>query len=155
MGYWLYPAQPPVAGRRPRLGPPWTASCRLVWGDLGVPAAASMYENGSGLVNLVAAMPSLHASFPFMLLLFFWPAGWLVRIGLGAYTLAMAFTLVYGGEHFVADIIAGWAVAALAYGLVATALRATARGVQWKRSLWPMPRRSAFLQHRVAERDIA
>jgi membrane-associated phospholipid phosphatase len=35
-----------------------------------------------------------------------------VRVLLGAYTLAMAFTLVYGGEHFVTDILAGWAMAA-------------------------------------------
>jgi membrane-associated phospholipid phosphatase len=113
--YWLYPAQPP-----------WLAGAGLplvdripseVWGQLGVHTIQSVFDNSS-LVNTVAAMPSLHAAYPFMLMLFFWPAGKLVRIVLGAYTLAMAFTLVYGGEHFVADILAGWAMAAAAYMLV-------------------------------------
>jgi membrane-associated phospholipid phosphatase len=68
-------------------------------------------------------MPSLHAAYPFMLMLFFWSAGKLARILLGAYTLAMAFALVYGGEHFVVDILVGWAMALAAYALVDRALQ--------------------------------
>jgi membrane-associated phospholipid phosphatase len=124
--YWLYPAQPPwLAGQGvhmqhvDRIVP-------LVWDQLGVGTLQSTYENGS-LVNMVAAMPSLHAAYPFMLMLFFWPAGRLVRIVLGAYTLAMAFTLVYGGEHFVIDILAGWALAAVVYVVVGAAARALRR----------------------------
>jgi len=98
----------------------------LVWDRLGVSSMQSVYENSS-LVNTVAAMPSLHAAYPFMLLLFFWRSGWAVRAGLGAYTLAMAFALVYGGEHFVADILAGWALAALAFGVVDGLRRARRR----------------------------
>jgi membrane-associated phospholipid phosphatase len=60
-------------------------------------------------------------------MLFFWPAGKLVRILLGGYTLAMAFTLVYGGEHFVIDIVAGWAMALAAYALVAWAISLSSR----------------------------
>jgi membrane-associated phospholipid phosphatase len=63
-------------------------------------------------------MPSLHASYPFMLFLFFWPAGWLVRIGLGLYTLAMAFTLVYGGEHFIIDALVGYVLTLICFGIV-------------------------------------
>jgi hypothetical protein len=114
--YWLYPAQPPwLAGN----GVDMPAVARIVptvWGSLGVGTAQSLYENGS-LVNTVAAMPSLHAAYPLMLLLFLWPLGRAVRIGLGLYTLAMAFALVYGGEHFVLDIVAGWAMALAAYGI--------------------------------------
>jgi hypothetical protein len=126
--YWLYPAQPPWlddAGVA-RIVP-------TVWDHLGVPAMQSVYEDGR-LVNTVAAMPSLHAAYPFMLLLFFWSAaGRLVRVGLSLYTIAMAFTLVYGGEHFVADILAGWALAGAAFALTRYAraprwrFRATAR----------------------------
>ena len=110
--YWLYPAQPPWLHMNgvDRIVP-------LVWGHLGVTTIQSAYENGD-LVNTVAAMPSLHAAYPFLLLLFFWPAGWPARVLLGAYTLAMAFTLVYGGEHFVADIVAGWLMALAAWALV-------------------------------------
>jgi membrane-associated phospholipid phosphatase len=93
-----------------------------VWDQLGVPTAQSIYENGD-FVNPVAAMPSLHAAFPLMLLLFFWSAGRWMRLALGLYTLAMAFTLVYGGEHFAADILAGWAMALGVHALVGIGVR--------------------------------
>jgi hypothetical protein len=119
--YWLYPAQPPwLAGGGAAL-PDVDRIVPQLWGQLGVTTIQSTYENDS-FVNMVAAMPSLHAAYPFMLTLFFWPAGKLVRILLGAYTLAMAFALVYGGEHFVVDILAGWAMALAAYALVVRAL---------------------------------
>src|SRR3954452_17253344 len=110
--YWLYPAQPPWLndGSVDRVVP-------AVWEHLGLRSMQSVYEDDR-LVNTVAAMPSLHAAYPFMLLLFFWSAGRAARIGLGLYTLAMAFALVYGGEHYVADILAGWAMAGAAYALV-------------------------------------
>ncbi len=130
--YWLFPAQPPwLAGDLGRIAPvdrvvPW------VWGELGVGTLQSVYENG-GLVNRVAAMPSLHAAYPFLLLLFFWAGGWWVRIGLGLYALAMGFALVYGGEHFVADILAGWAMAGAVVALAAIA-RAAISGARRTRS---------------------
>jgi membrane-associated phospholipid phosphatase len=115
--YWLYPAQPPwLAGAGAAL-PDVDRIVPQVWGQLGVTTIQSTYENDS-FVNMVAAMPSLHAAYPFMLMLFFWPAGKLARFLLGAYTLAMAFALVYGGEHFVVDILVGWAMALAAYALV-------------------------------------
>src|SRR3954452_7751920 len=110
--YWLYPAQPP-----------WLQDARVdrivpaVWDHLGIGTMQSVYEDDR-LVNTVAAMPSLHAAYPAMLACFFWAAGRAARIGLGLYTLAMAFALVYGGEHYVADILAGWAMAGAAYALV-------------------------------------
>ncbi len=116
--YWLYPAQPPwLAGDNGDIG----AVTRIVpevWGQLGVHTAKSVWEGHGDLVNLVAAMPSLHASYPFMLLLFFWPAGWIVRAILGCYTLAMAFTLTYGGEHFVIDLVVGYVFTAIAFLIV-------------------------------------
>jgi membrane-associated phospholipid phosphatase len=129
--YWRYPAQPPWLAADTAAGV--TRIVPTVWDHLGVSSMSSVYENDA-LINTVAAMPSLHAAYPMMLLLFFGPAGWGVRIGLAAYTLAMAYALVYSGEHFVADIVVGWAMAALVYVVVAIALRATARGVQWYRS---------------------
>ena len=120
--YWAYPAQPPWLAADDGLIPHVDRIVPAVWGHLGVPTAQSTYEN-SGFVNTVAAMPSLHAAFPLMLLLFFWSAGRWVRLGLGLYTLAMAFTLVYGGEHFVADILAGWAMALGVHALVSVGYR--------------------------------
>jgi PAP2 superfamily len=122
--YWLYPAQPPWLAAQDGTLPAVDRIVPLVWGQLGVHTMKSAYENGD-FVNTVAAMPSLHAAYPLMLMLFFWPAGKLVRILLGAYTLAMAFTLVYGGEHFVIDILIGWAMALAAYALVTWAVNST------------------------------
>jgi hypothetical protein len=120
--YWAYPAQPPwLAGEGVRMASV-DRIVPIVWGQLGVPTAQSIYENGD-FVNPVAAMPSLHAAFPLMLLLFFWSGGWWVRLALGSYTLAMAFTLVYGGEHFVADVVAGWAMALGVHALVGVGVR--------------------------------
>jgi len=124
--YWLYPAQPPWLTAQAMNLPPVDRIVPAVWGQLGVGTMQSVYENGH-LVNVVAAMPSLHAAYPFMLLLFFWSAGRYARIGLGLYTLAMAFALVYGGEHYVTDILAGWAMAGAIYALVTAAARYGAR----------------------------
>jgi membrane-associated phospholipid phosphatase len=117
-GYWLYPAQPPWLAAQHGDIAPITRIVPYVWGQLGVRTAQSVWEGHGDLVNLVAAMPSLHASYPFMLLLFFWPAGWWVRIALACYALAMAFALVYSGEHFFIDVLVGWLLTALAFTIV-------------------------------------
>lgn len=72
---------------------------------------ANAQKDGS---NPVAAMPSLHVAFACLVALFIatrLQSRW--RVLLAAYPLAMAFTLVYTGEHYVVDLIAG-----LAYALV-------------------------------------
>jgi membrane-associated phospholipid phosphatase len=121
--YWRYPAQPPwLASEALRIGSV-DRIVPIVWDSLGVSTASSVYENGN-LVNTVAAMPSLHAAYPLMLLLFFWDAGRAVRAGLALYTVAMGLTLVYAGEHFVVDILAGWAMAGAVFAAVAVASRA-------------------------------
>ena len=124
--YWAFPAQPPwMAGETIKMA----SVDRIVpgvWGQLGVGTAQSLYENRD-FVNPVAAMPSLHAAFPLMLLLFFWSAGRWVRLALALYTLAMAFALVYGGEHFVIDILAGWAMALAVHAVVSAISRSRRR----------------------------
>ena len=107
--YALYPAAPPWLSATPPvhriIGP--------MWEHVGLKVAAPLFESGSGLVNVVAAVPSLHAAFPCLLMLFFWPtAGPALRALLATYTFAMGLTLVYSGEHYVFDILAGWALAA-------------------------------------------
>jgi membrane-associated phospholipid phosphatase len=131
--YWLYPAQPPWMTAQNLQIPAVDRIVPEVWGQLGVGTVQSVYENGS-LVNTVAAMPSLHAAYPVMLLLFFWSAGWYARVGLGLYSLAMGFALVYGGEHYVTDILAGWVMAVAIYGALAAATPLASRAV--RRQAW-------------------
>jgi hypothetical protein len=120
--YWRYPAQPPWLAAESGHIAPVERIVPIVWDRLGVGSMKSVYENRD-VVNTVAAMPSLHAAYPLMLLLFFWRSGRCVRAGLALYTIAMAYALVYGGEHFVTDIVAGWAMTGVVFAGVATVRR--------------------------------
>jgi hypothetical protein len=92
------------------------------WGTLHLQSAGLLVDSGQASVNLVAAIPSLHAALTAMISMFLWrrvKRGW--RTLLVVYPLAMAFVLVYSAEHFVVDILLGWALAAmvsLAFGLL-------------------------------------
>jgi membrane-associated phospholipid phosphatase len=70
-------------------------------------------EKGSAFHDETAAVPSLHAGATMLVCLFFWKSArpW-ARALLVLYVLAMAFTLVYSGEHYVFDIVTGWLYAA-------------------------------------------
>jgi membrane-associated phospholipid phosphatase len=98
---------------------------------LGGHTVNSAVERGAAYSNRVAAMPSLHGAIPLMLLLFAWPlVGRTVRALLSLYVVAMLFTLVYGGEHYVTDVVVGYVYAA-----------ASVWGVAWwfKRGTAPRP----------------
>ena len=74
--------------------------------------------------NLVAAVPSLHAACSMLIALFLIRRGrrqmrWLWL----AYPLAMAFTLVWTGDHYVADIVLGWTLVVVVDLLVTRVLR--------------------------------
>jgi membrane-associated phospholipid phosphatase len=84
------------------------------WQVLGVGTAA-LFSEGQEAVNLVAAVPSLHAAFTALVAMFFWgrvrPA---VRPLLAVYPLAMGLTLIATGEHYFFDVLLGWIYAAIA-----------------------------------------
>jgi membrane-associated phospholipid phosphatase len=48
-----------------------------------------------------------------VLMLFFWNRARLLRPLLVAYPVAMGLVLMYAGEHYLFDVLAGWSVAAL------------------------------------------
>jgi membrane-associated phospholipid phosphatase len=49
-----------------------------------------------------------------MIALFFWRTSrWWTRVVLAVYPLLMAFSLVFGAEHYVVDILLGWIYAVL------------------------------------------
>jgi len=115
--YALFPAAPPwMAGLPANHALPDVA--RVVPDTLralGGHTVNSAVERGAAYSNRVAAMPSLHGAIPMMLLLFSWPVVRArTRVVLLAYVVAMMLTLVYGGEHYVTDILVGYAYAAAA-----------------------------------------
>jgi PAP2 superfamily len=84
------------------------------WGKLNLQSASALIDQGQASVNLVAAIPSLHAGLTAAVAAFLWTRvqrTW--RPLLAAYVLVMAFTLVYTAEHYVVDILLGWVLAAV------------------------------------------
>jgi hypothetical protein len=103
--YFLCPAVPPwlaaKEGYLPHVERPMV--------DVAIQINRNLFGNvyaTIGASNDVAAMPSLHASYPFLMFSMFWPVSRkLGLLGL-AYFLAMTCSLVYLGEHYVTDILA-------------------------------------------------
>jgi hypothetical protein len=86
------------------------------WEKLHLGAARALVDEGQASVNLVAAIPSLHAALTAMIAAFLWgrvQARW--RPLLAAYVVVMAVTLVYSAEHYVFDILLGWALAVIVH----------------------------------------
>jgi hypothetical protein len=107
--YALYPAAPPWMAAQAHLISPVTRIVPLVWQFVGVHSAGSTIEHGYAYANNVAAVPSLHAAFSLLIAVTLWPRKhkWLRPI-VALYPLAMGFSLVYGAEHYVSDILLGW-----------------------------------------------
>jgi membrane-associated phospholipid phosphatase len=119
--YVLYPAVPPWLASDQDKIPHVEKIKDQMFAHTGTKAIPSAIEKN--WVDKVAAMPSLHSAFPLMMALLFWHKGWRWRLPFLAYALAMAFTLVYTAEHFVVDILAGWAYALGVYFLATRAWR--------------------------------
>lgn len=118
--YVLFPAVPPWMAALDGHLPAVARTVGEMWAHVGLGPAAALFERPEVFYNDVAALPSLHAAYPVALLLFFWPSGPAVRAGLALYAVAMGFTLVYTGEHYVSDVVVGWAYAGIAHaGLLA------------------------------------
>ena len=76
------------------------------------------------LANPVAAVPSLHAGYATLVVLFAY--AWRGRLGLwlaAPYALGMWFNVIYLGDHYVVDIFAGVAYALAGWALVPRLLR--------------------------------
>ena len=90
-----------------------------------------MYSLAFGSVNpnLVAAFPSLHVAYPFLSFLVlrraFGRVGWLALL----YTLVVTLSVVYTGDHWVIDAVAGIAYAYVAYYAI---VHAPARLEAWR-----------------------
>lgn len=131
--YFVYPA-----------APPWWASQfgyisdhveRLSsrgWSAIGLSGTGRLLAHGQAGANSVAAMPSLHSAFALLLAVFFFSAvkkrWWPVLL---LYPLAMTFTLIYCGEHYMIDVLIGWGYVALTFAAVGA----------WERWGWRYRRR--------------
>jgi membrane-associated phospholipid phosphatase len=114
--YTIYPAVPPwLAAQHGNIGQS-NRLIGLVWQHVPIAHYGSLFEKGQSYANNVAAMPSLHAGYALLVTLYLWRLvpRW-GRALLAAYPPAMAFALVYSGEHYVVDCLAGWVYATVAF----------------------------------------
>ncbi len=109
LGFFFYAVVPTA--------PPWMASGQFgvlaplvrfnrVLFDSTIPTLTSGFD-----LNPVSAMPSLHAGFPILCCLLLWGLYRSKALPFILYTLAVLFTIVYTGDHYVVDILAGTVLA--------------------------------------------
>lgn len=114
--YFLYPAAPPWWAAEHGLLEDVARISTRGWKAFGMHGAGNLLNAGQIASNPVAAMPSLHTAFALFVVVFFlattrrrwWPL-------LLCYPLAMTLTLVYAGEHYVIDVLVGWAYVGMTF----------------------------------------
>jgi hypothetical protein len=106
--YILVPAAPPWYASQQGLCEEIVRIATRGWAVLGIPVAGQLIALGQGVVNQVAAIPSLHAGMAVTISLFFWPrVGRIMRLFFVFYVSLMVFALVFGGEHYLFDALLG------------------------------------------------
>jgi membrane-associated phospholipid phosphatase len=119
MGCFLFvvvPTAPPWLAAREGYIPP----IHRVVNDLFFRIDPTLFNYAKAIdrTNPVAAMPSLHMGCAWLIAL----VSWSIRPWLGVlavvYASSMALALVYTGEHYVADVLAGVALASLSWWLI-------------------------------------
>ena len=97
-------------------------------GHIPIVSFQPLWTRGARYANAVAAVPSLHASFTLLISLYIVLRTrsrfrWLALL----YPPAMAFALVYSGEHYLWDIIVGWLYTGVAWVVVTRLLHRRSR----------------------------
>ncbi|MFC2157781.1 phosphatase PAP2 family protein [Acidobacteriota bacterium] len=110
LGYFLVPTTPPWIASKFLGVLPETVRFNVDIYNMSIPDITSGFNT-----NPVAAMPSLHTAFPVLCSLILWRFFKWKSIPFILYTLFMLFTIVYTSDHYIVDIIAGSALAAVCY----------------------------------------
>ena len=137
--YFLYPAAPPWwAAERGLIQPIHDGLATRGWSAIGLHGAGNLLNAAKvDAANPVAAMPSLHSAYALIVVAFFLPTvrkrWWPLLL---AYPLAMTFTLVYSGEHYMTDVLVGWFYVAVTMVGVSAAEKGWAA---WKRRQASVP----------------
>ena len=134
--YFIFPAAPPWAASLTGHLDPTYKVVTEVGGEWNVNLYSKL-ETQIRSSNPVAAMPSLHMAVSVAVLLIAFRVTWLLGILALAYNVAMAFSLVYLGEHYVVDILAGILLTVTVYVALSLWFRLRERGLG--RSAAPVP----------------
>jgi membrane-associated phospholipid phosphatase len=109
-----YPTVPPWMSADGGTLPPMTRIIGHVWQSVASTPVDAVLNSGDGRIpieNQVAAVPSMHSAIPMLICLFLWSRWRRGRVLLALYPVLMGLSLVYVGEHYVFDVLAGWALA--------------------------------------------
>ncbi|MDY0343673.1 MAG: phosphatase PAP2 family protein [Lentimicrobium sp.] len=118
--YYLYPAAPPwyvdLYGFDLHLGVQGNSAGLARFDALtGIPVFASLYNKNA---NVLAAIPSLHAAYPVIVLYYGIrnKLGWVNALFV-LFMLGIWFSAVYSGHHYIIDVLLGAVVAVVTIGL--------------------------------------
>jgi membrane-associated phospholipid phosphatase len=111
-----FPAAPPWMAAEKGYMDPVSRITGRGWWELNLKTVSRTLDRGAAVLNAVAAMPSLHAGMALFVTLWFTRNSRPFIKGIALiFPVVMAVTLVYFGEHYLIDCIAGWAVVAIAW----------------------------------------
>ena len=115
--FMLFPATPPWLASNQGFLPPLNKIMDQVLGSFGHPISVPSLYRFFG-ANLVAAFPSLHAAYPWLTFLFIYKKSKLFSYISLLYVFGVWFSVIYLGEHYFVDVIAGVIYSSLAYVIV-------------------------------------
>ena len=123
--YIAFPAAPPWMAAQDGLLSGVRRTTGEGWSVLGG-GTAGLFSEGQASVNLVAAVPSLHAAYTALVAMVLWSRvrprlRWLLAL----YPVAMGLTLIATAEHYFFDVLLGWLYAG---GVMAACARWERRG---------------------------
>lgn len=148
--YVIFPAMPPWMAAQQGFIPEVTKVMDKVFTNLPRSVDLPSVYKFIG-VNLVAAVPSLHAAYPVLIFLFLVRKYRIKGLLVLPYLAGIWFSIVYFGEHYVFDIAIGALYAVIVYGLVINADKILHRVMVWlwwrkvdlryNRKVWDLMRR--------------
>ncbi len=147
IGVSLYAVLPTV--------PPWMAASQFglmpaltrfnaILFNFAIPDLSSGFDT-----NPIAAMPSLHAGFPILCCLLLWRLYRWKGAPFYVYTAAVLFAIVYSGDHYVTDILAGLALAVACYAVTVRRHRARTAAAAGEAGAAVAPPDGRVLKNRV------
>lgn len=118
----IFPAMPPWMASQQGFIPSVTKVMDQVFASFPTPINLPSVYQFVG-VNLVAAVPSLHAAYPWLTLLFLVKKFKIKGILILPYVLGVWFSIVYLGEHYVFDILIGVLYASLIFYFIINGIK--------------------------------
>ncbi len=115
--YIIFPATPPWMASNQGYLPPLSKIMDQVYASFAHPISVPSIYKFFG-ANLVAAFPSLHAAYPWIIFLFIRKKSKILSYVSLLYVFGVWFSVIYLGEHYFVDVLAGIIYATTAYIIV-------------------------------------